>query len=125
MASDRNLVIWFRNLGTRVNMHPIGVMLILWLRWIMPGLCFPSFKLRISPGRLRHSHWYIRNNMVGWCGMSKTGILVDEFDIAGMSAGILRCTGFADDYGRAGHLRAKELYTWRGERDRLRTWLGV
>jgi len=56
---------------------------------------------------------------------SKTGILVDEFDIAGMSAGILRCTGFADDYGRAGHLRAKELYTWRGERDRLRTWLGV
>lgn len=56
---------------------------------------------------------------------NKTGILVDEFDVEAMSVGIRECTSSAAKFGRAGHQRAKELYTWAAERDRLRGWLGL
>ncbi len=56
---------------------------------------------------------------------NETGILVDEFDVEAMAVGILRCTRSADEFGKAGHCRAREFYTWEAERARLRNWLRV
>jgi colanic acid/amylovoran biosynthesis glycosyltransferase len=54
-----------------------------------------------------------------------SGLLVGEGDVAGMAQAILDAIPMAESLGKAAHNRAISEYTRVGERDRLRTWLGL
>lgn len=53
----------------------------------------------------------------------ETGQLVDEGDVAAMASAMLEVPAMAAQMGAAGHARACALYTWQGERARLRSHL--
>lgn len=54
-----------------------------------------------------------------------SGLLVGEGDVAGMAQAMLDAIPRAASLGKAAHHRARSEYTWSGERDRLRNWLGL
>jgi colanic acid/amylovoran biosynthesis glycosyltransferase len=54
-----------------------------------------------------------------------SGLLVGEGDVAGMAQAMLDAIPRAHSLGKAAHHRAQSEYTWSGERERLRKWLGL
>ncbi len=54
---------------------------------------------------------------------NKTGLLVDEGDVTGMSQSMLKIVPQAYEFGLAGYQEAVDRHAWCHERDRLKAWL--
>jgi glycosyltransferase involved in cell wall biosynthesis len=52
-----------------------------------------------------------------------TGLLVEEGNVEGMAAAMIKASSLASSLGAAGYLRARSEHSWPGEKKRLSRWL--